>query len=267
MTGVDVRVRNKVTIVGDDGPTLVLSHGFGCDQNMWRPLVERLRGEFRLVLFDHVGSGAADRSAWDSEKYSTLTGFADDVLDILRELDLHDVTFVGHSVSAMIGSLAAIAEPHRFDKLILITPSPRYVDDADYRGGFSKTDIDELLESLDSNYLGWSEALAPTIVGRDRPDLQQEWTRTFCRNDPVCSKVFARATFLSDNRCDLPQIAVPTLIIESAHDAVAPREVGAFVHASIPDSQLVTLDTTGHCPHMSDPDATADAVAAFARSA
>ncbi len=263
MTGVDVRVKNKITVVGDDGPTLLLSHGFGCDQNMWRAVVERLRSDFRLVLFDHVGFGGSDASAWDPAKYSSLQGFADDVVDIVTELGLSDVTFVGHSVSSMIGALAVIAEPDRFAKLVLITPSPRYIDDDDYRGGFSRDDIDELLDSLDSNYLGWSRAMASSIVGPDHADLQEEWSTTFCRSDPARSQVFARTTFLSDNRADLPRIPVPSLIIESAHDVIAPREVGEYVHRHIPDSQLVTLPTTGHCPHMTDPDSTARAVAAF----
>ncbi|MGK2879948.1 MAG: alpha/beta fold hydrolase [Mycobacterium sp.] len=261
----DVRARSNINMVGGQGPTLLLAHGFGCDQNMWRPLVERLRSEFRLVLFDLVGFGASDPSAWDEQKYSSLSGFAEDVVDIVVALDLHDVIFVGHSVAAIIGALAVIAEPRRFAKLVLITPSPRYIDDADYRGGFSQADIDELLESLDSNYLGWSQAMAPRIAGPSRPDLQEQWSDTFCRSDPACLRVFARATFLSDNRADLARIGIPTLVIECAHDAIAPREVGAYVAEHIADSRLITLDTSGHSPHLSDPDLTAAAVAAFAR--
>jgi sigma-B regulation protein RsbQ len=266
---VDVYARNNIQIVGPaDGPLIVLAHGFGCDQQLWRRVVERLKGDFRLLLLDHVGCGASDPASWDAQKYSSLAGYAADVLDIVRELDLRNVVFVGHSVAAIIGALAVIGEPSRFAKLVMLTPSPRYIDEGDYRGGFSSSDIDELLESLELNYLGWSHAMAPIIMGTpDRPDLQDELTETFCRNDPAHARVFARATFLSDNRADLARIAVPTLVIECADDAIAPREVGAYVHEHVPDSQLITLDATGHCPQVSAPDATATAISAFVRPA
>jgi sigma-B regulation protein RsbQ len=266
---VDVCARNNITIVGPaDGPLVVLAHGFGCDQRLWRLIVDRMKTEFRLLLLDHVGSGDSDPESWDAQKYSSLTGYAADVVEIVRELELREVVFVGHSVAAMIGALAVIAEPGRFAKLIMLTPSPRYVDDGDYRGGFSQSDIDELLESLELNYLGWSHAMAPVIMGTpDRPELEDELTQTFCRNNPTYARVFARATFLSDNRDDLARIPVPTLVIECAQDAIAPREVGAYVQQRIPDSRLVTLDATGHCPQVSAPDATAAAISDFARSA
>ena len=264
----DVRTRNNITITGREGASvLFLAHGFGCDQNLWRSVVEHLQADFRILLMDHVGSGASDPTAWDADKYSTLAGYADDILDILRELDLRDVVFVGHSVAAIMGALAVIADPTRFAKLVMLTPSPRYIDDADYRGGFSKADIEELLESLEMNYLGWSHAMAPVIMGNpDRPDLHEELEAVFCRTDPACARVFARATFLSDNRDDLARVAVPTLVIECAQDAIAPRGVGAYVRDRIPDSQLVTLNAIGHCPHVSDPEATALAISAFAGS-
>jgi sigma-B regulation protein RsbQ len=265
---VDVRTRNNITTAGvEDGPTLLLAHGFGCDQNLWRSVVERLESDFKLVLFDHVGSGSSDPTAWDPDKYASLDGYAADVLDIVRELDLREVVLVGHSVAAMIGALATIADPSRFAKLIMLTPSPRYIDDGDYRGGFSEADIDELLDSMDLNYLGWSQAMAPVIMGNpDRPELKDELEASFCRTNPDYARVFARATFLSDNRHDLPRIPVPTLVIECVEDAIAPRSVGAYVHRHIADSQLVTLDASGHCPHVSDPDATASSISAFARS-
>ncbi|MGK2868590.1 MAG: alpha/beta fold hydrolase [Mycobacterium sp.] len=258
--------RNNINVVGVEGaPVLLLVHGFGCDQNLWRPIVERLQSQFRIVLMDHVGAGASDPAAWDADKYSTLYGYAADVLDIVREMDLREVIYVGHSVATMIGALAAITDPSRFAKLIMVTPSPRYIDDGDYHGGFSEADIDELLESIDANYLGWSHAMAPVIMGNpDRPDLHAELEATFCRTDPDCARVFARATFLSDNRADLADVPVPTLIIECTHDAIAPRTVGTYVQQQIPDSRLVTLDALGHCPHVSDPDATAAAISAFA---
>jgi sigma-B regulation protein RsbQ len=262
----DVIRRNNVTVAGrDDGPVVMLAHGFGCDQNLWRLIAPGLAGDFRVVLFDHVGSGRSDLSAWEPERYATLDGYADDVLQICRELDLPPVTFVGHSVSAMIGVLAAIREPDRFSKLILVGPSPRYIDDAGYRGGFSQADIGELLESLDSNYLGWSAAMAPVIMGNpERPELAEELANTFCRTDPAVARAFARTTFLSDNRSDLAQVKVPTLVLQSATDAIAPPEVGAFVHAEIPGSTLLTLPATGHCPQLSAPEATLAAIASYA---
>jgi sigma-B regulation protein RsbQ len=262
---VDVRARNNVVITGRrDGPVVMLSHGFGCDQNMWRLVVPALAERFPVVLFDHVGAGRSDLSAWSEQRYGSLRGYADDVRELVQELDLRRVVFVGHSVSSMIGVLAVHDDPSRYAGLVLLTPSPRYVDDTGYRGGFSAADIDELLESLDSNYLGWSAAMAPVIMGNpDRPELGQELTNSFCRTDPRIARVFARATFLSDNRADLASVTVPTLVVESAHDAIAPREVGAFVHAAIPGSRLVTLDATGHCPQLSAPEATAEAILSF----
>ncbi|KAF4410998.1 MULTISPECIES: alpha/beta fold hydrolase [Streptomyces] len=262
----DVRTRNNVSVTGrDDGPVVMLAHGFGCDQNLWRLVAPVLAAECRVVLFDYVGSGASDPAAWRAERYSTLDGYTRDVLEICEELDLRDVVFVGHSVSAMVGVLAAAREPERFAKLVLLTPSPRYIDEGDYRGGFSREDIEELLESLESNYLGWSATMAPVIMGNaDRPELGEELTNSFCRTDPEMARVFARTTFLSDNRADLERVAVPTLVIESASDAIAPREVGAFVHDRVAGSRLVTLDASGHCPQLSAPDQTAEAILAYA---
>ncbi|MFE1366639.1 alpha/beta fold hydrolase [Streptomyces anulatus] len=261
----DVRKRNRVRVAGrENGPVVMLAHGFGCDQNLWRLVAPTLEEHFRVVLFDHVGAGRSDASAWSPERYSTLDGYAQDVIDICQGLGLGPVTFVGHSVSSMIGVLAAVQQPALFEKLVLLTPSPSYIDDGDYRGGFSEQDIDELLESLDSNYLGWSATMAPVIMGNpERPELGEELTNSFCRTDPEIARVFARATFLSDNRADLPKVTVPTLIAESARDTIAPREVGAFVHAQIPGSELVTLDSTGHCPQLSAPEETAEAIIAF----
>jgi sigma-B regulation protein RsbQ len=245
----------------------MLAHGFGCDQNLWRLVVPALAERFQVVLFDYVGSGRSDLSAWSAERYGSLDGYARDVLEICEELDLRDVIFVGHSVSAMVGVLAAVADPDRFAKLVLLVPSPCYIDDPDtgYRGGFSAADIDELLDSLNSNYLGWSAAMAPVIMGNpERPELGQELANSFCATDPAIAAVFARTTFLSDSRKDLAAVSVPTLILECQEDVIAPREVGAFTHAAIPTSTLVTLDATGHCPQLSAPDVTARAILEFA---
>ncbi|NEY34376.1 alpha/beta fold hydrolase [Streptomyces sp. PRKS01-65] len=264
----DVRRRNRVTVTGPDGaPAVMLAHGFGCDQNMWRLVVPVLERDFRVVLFDHVGAGRSDLSSWSEERYASLEGYAEDVLEMCAELALGPVVFVGHSVSAMIGVLAAAAEPERFRGLVLLTPSPCYIDDpaAGYRGGFSAEDIEELLASLEANYLGWSATMAPVIMGNpERPELGEELTNSFCRTDPEIARVFARATFLSDNRADLARVRLPTLVAQCSSDAIAPREVGAFVHAQIAGSELVTLSATGHCPQLSAPEATAAAIASFA---
>jgi sigma-B regulation protein RsbQ len=265
---VDVVARNNVTITGPVGaPVRVLAHGFGCDQNLWRLVVPRLARDHRVVLFDHVGAGKSDLASWSAARYSSLDSYAEDVLALVDELNLREVTLVGHSVSASVAVLAVAADPSRFAKLVLLTPSPCYLDDGDYHGGFSSADIDELLESLDSNYLGWSATMAPVIMGNpDRPELGEELTNSFCRTDPEIARVFARATFLSDNRADLARVTVPTLVIQTAEDAIAPREVGEFVRDQIPGSTLVTLDAVGHCPQLSDPEPTAAAIAAFAGS-
>ncbi|HYO03619.1 MAG TPA: alpha/beta hydrolase [Mycobacterium sp.] len=262
----DVRTRNNVTFAGpESGTTVMLAHGFGCDQSLWRLVTSRLQDQFRLVLFDHVGSGQSEPGAWNAERYSSLQGYADDVLEIVERLDLTDVVFVGHSVAAMMGVLVVAKDSTRVAKLVLLTPSPCYLDHDDYTGGFSRADIDELLESMESNYLGWSRAMAPNVMGTpDRPELQAELTDAFCRNDPARARVFARTTFLSDNRADLPLVRIPALVIECTHDTLAPRSVGAYTHEHIAGSELVTIDATGHCPQLSAPDETAAAIAAFA---
>jgi sigma-B regulation protein RsbQ len=261
----DVVARNNVTVSGpEDGPAMLFAHGFGCDQNMWRHVAPAFAADHRIVLFDHVGAGGADPSAWDPERYASLDGYAEDVLEICRALDLEHVVFVGHSVSAMIGVLAAGREPARFSKLVLVGPSPRYIDDDGYVGGFAREDIDELLDSLDSNFLGWSSAMAPVIVGNpDRPELGEELTNSFCRADPEIAKHFARVTFLSDNRADLAAVRTPALVLQCADDVIAPRPVGEYVHDRLADSRLVLMEATGHCPNLSAPAETIAAIRAF----
>jgi sigma-B regulation protein RsbQ len=260
-----VAARNNVRVSGDPaGRPMMFAHGFGCDASMWRHVAPAFEDRYRVVVFDYVGHGGSDTSAYDPARYGSLDGYAADVLEICAELDLEDVVFVGHSVSSMIGALAAIAEPERFASLVMIGPSPRYIDDDGYVGGFSREDIDGLLESLESNYLGWSSAMAPVIMGNgDRPELGEELTNSFCRTDPEIARAFARATFLSDNRADLAELSVPTLVLQCSEDAIAPREVGEFVHRSVPGSELVLLRATGHCPNLSAPAETIEAVTAF----
>ena len=261
----EVLKRNNVTVGGrTDGQPMMFAHGFGCDQNMWRFVTPAFEDRYRIVLFDHVGSGNSDWAAYDQTRYGTLAGYARDVLEIVGELDLRDVIFVGHSVSSMIGALAALDEPDRFASLVMVGPSPRYINDDDYVGGFSRADIEGLLDSLDSNYLGWSQAMAPVIVGNpDRPQLGAELTASFCRSDPEIARHFARVTFLSDNRQDLERLSVPTLILQCSEDVIAPEVVGEYVRDRIPGSQLTVMQATGHCPNLSAPDETVAAIQRF----
>ncbi len=261
-----VRTRNNLTINGDGTTPMLFAHGFGCDQNMWRFVAPAFEPDYKVVLFDHVGAGGSDLASYKSGKYGTLKGYADDVLEICRELDLSGVIFVGHSVSAMIGALAAIQEPQRFEKLVMVGPSPCYVNDEGYHGGFNRQEIDQLLEFLDSNYLGWASAMAPQIMGHpDRPELSEELRNSFCRTDPEIAKEFARVTFLSDNRADLRRLQTPTLVIQCSEDVIAPMSVGEYVHRHVDDSRLSVLDTTGHCPNLSAPEETVAAIRAFLR--
>ena len=258
-------VRNNVHVHGDPAHRpMLFAHGFGCDQNMWRFVWPAFADDHRVILFDHVGNGGSDSAAYDARRYGSLEGYAEDILEICRELDLSDVVFVGHSVAAMMGVLAAAREPERFGALVLVGPSPRYVDTEDYSGGFTREDIDGLLESLESNYLGWSSAMAPVIMGNpDRPELGEELTNSFCRTDPEIARRFARVTFLSDNRDDLAKVQVPALVLQCRDDAIAPTHVGEYVQERMPNATLTVLDATGHCPNLSAPEATVDAIRAF----
>jgi sigma-B regulation protein RsbQ len=257
--------RHNAHIGGRGERAMVFAHGFGCDQNMWRYVAPAFEDRFRTVLFDHIGAGGSDRAAYDPEKYASLDGYADDVVALCRELEVSGGVYVGHSVSAMIGILAAKKAPDLFGKLVLVGPSPCYVDDGDYVGGFSRAQIDELLDFLDSNHMGWSQAMAPVIMGNaDRPDLGEELTNSFCRTDPEIAKAFARATFLSDNRADLADVQARVLILQCSNDVIAPQAVGEFVHRRLPGSELVLMEATGHCPNLSAPDETIAAIRAFA---
>lgn len=234
---------------------MVFAHGFGCDKGVWRCVAPSFEDSHRVVLFDHVGAGGSDLSAHDPVRYGRLQGYADDVVEVVEALGLPPVVFVGHSVSAMIGVLAAADRPDLFERLVLVGPSPRYIDDEGYRGGFAQDEIDELLQTMDGNYLGWSQHIAPVIMGApDRPELGEELAGSFCRTDPAIARRFARTTFLSDNRADLSRVRTPSLVVQCRDDVIAPVEVGEYVHSHLADSQLVLLDVTGHCPNLSAPD-------------
>jgi sigma-B regulation protein RsbQ len=260
----DLRHRNNVTVLGDGTSTLVFSHGFGCNQAMWNYLVPHFLGRFRVVLYDLVGAGRSDLSAYDKSKYSSLEGYASDLNEIIDAYAVGPVILVGHSVSAMIGTLADRLAPGRIAAHVMIGPSPRYIDTEGYVGGFKQTDINDLLDTLDSNYLGWSSAMAPQIMGAPgQPALSSELTDSFCRTEPDIAKQFARVTFMSDNRQDVLGLAVPVLILQSSDDLIAPVTVGEYLHTILPNSTYSVIDNVGHCPHMSAPQACAEAMDSF----
>lgn len=265
----NVLARNNVNVFGDpSGPPMLFAHGFGCDQNMWRYLTPAFEKDYRVVLFDYVGSGKSDASAWDEQRYSTLDGYAQDVLDVCEALDLRGVIFVGHSVSSMVGVLAAKRAPERFAELILVGPSPRYINDGDYVGGFERADIEGLLDLMDRNYIGWASFLAPVVMKNDeRPELAQELQESFCSTDPKIARRFAETTFFSDNRGDLADVPVPSLILQCAEDAIAPVEVGMYLSRNLPSSTLRMMKATGHCPHVSHPGETIEAIREYLAAA
>ena len=256
--------RNNIHIAGKGRATMVFVHGFGCDQNMWRLLEPSYKDRFQTIRFDLVGSGNSELAAYDQKKYGNLQGYAEDVLEIVNEFADGPVIFVGHSVSAMIGMLANLKQPELFAAQVMIGPSPCYINDGDYVGGFTRQDINSLLDTLESNFLGWSSAMAPAIMGAPgQPELAVELTNSFCRTDPDISKHFARVTFLSDCRADLPNLHAPTLILQSSDDLIAPVAVGEYMHRTLPKSTLAIVENVGHCPHLSAPGSSVDAMDAF----
>jgi sigma-B regulation protein RsbQ len=253
----DILKRNNVRVFGKGTKPVLFAHGFGCGQQMWRHIWSAFENDYLIVLFDYVGSGSSDVNAYNKERYNSLNGYAEDVLDICAELGLKDVIFVGHSVSSVIGMLASIKKPEYFDKLVLVGPSPRYINDQDYTGGFEHGDIVELLETMDSNYIGWANFLGPAIMKNpERPELAAELTDSFCSTDPVIARQFAQVTFLSDNRRDLRHVGRPCLILQCSDDTIAPVSVGHYIYQQLPESKLVIMEATGHCPHLSAPQET-----------
>lgn len=256
--------RHNLKVSGSGPLTMVFAHGFGCDQNMWRFMRPVFAQRYRTVTYDLIGSGSSDLSAYDRDRYASLQGHADDLLDVIGEAADSPVVFVGHSVSAVIGMLAGITAPELFASHVMVGPSPCYINDGDYVGGFSRGDIDSLLETLEGNYLGWSSTMAPVIMGApDRPELGEELTNSFCRTDPELAAHFARVTFLSDNRAEVPLLTAPTLILQSSEDLIAPLDVGRYMHRSLPDATLSIIDNVGHCPHLSAPSACIQAIDEF----
>jgi sigma-B regulation protein RsbQ len=263
----DLQRRNNVHVTANTGPTLVFAHGFGCDKNMWRFLTPAFTPDWRAVLFDHVGSGNSDMSAYNAIKYNSLQGYADDLVEVIQEFSAEPVIFIGHSVSTMIGLLAHLRSPESFRAHVMVAPSACYLNDGGYRGGFERADIDSLLATLAVNYLGWSSSMAPVIMGAPgQPELTTELTNSFCRNDPEVARQFARVTFLADNRADVPKLTAPTLVLQSTDDLIAPLSAGEFIRAALPQGTLALIENTGHCPHMSQPGQCIDAISAFMRS-
>lgn len=259
-----VKIRNNVHVTGQGPATMVFAHGFGCDQTMWRFLAPAFHNRFRTITYDLTGCGSSKLAAYDRARYASLHGHADDLLEIVDEFATGPVVVVGHSVSAMIGMLATIAAPQRFAAQAMIGPSPCYINDGDYVGGFTREDIRELLDTMEANYLGWSQSLAPAIMGApNRPDLRDELTNSFCRNDPEIARHFASVTFLSDHRPDVPKSTVPSLVLQCSDDLIAPHSVGEWLHRHLPASSLAVIDNVGHCPHMSAPTASSRAIDVF----
>ena len=257
----NVRLRNNIQIIGTGSTTIVFAHGFGCDQNMWRYLIPSFKDRFKIVLFDLVGSGKSDLSAYDFRKYESLHGYAEDLIEIIDDVTDQPIIFVGHSVSATIGLIASAGSPEKFKCQIMIGPSPCYVNDGDYIGGFSRADVEELCDTIDSNYLGWSSTMAPAIMGSpEQPELSVELTNSFCRTDPEIAKHFARVTFLSDHRDALSKSTTPTLILQCSDDFIAPRTVGEYMQKAMSDAELCIIDNVGHCPHLSSPEASTHAI-------
>ena len=249
-----INTRNNIHLSGRGIRPLVFMHGFGCDQNVWRHVTPAFEANYRIVLFDHVGAGNSDLSQYDEDKYATLDGYASDLIEILHELELKDAIVVGHSISAMIAMLAAIREPSLFSKLVMVGPSPSFLNDGDYPGGFDRKDIDDLLTAMDSNFFGWSSMITPVIMGNpDRPELAGELNENFCRTDPTIARQFARVTFLADCRAEVSKLTVPSLIMQCSSDALAPLAVGEYLHARMQGSTLAVMSATGHCPHLSEP--------------
>ncbi|MES2674479.1 MAG: alpha/beta hydrolase [Pseudomonadota bacterium] len=259
-----VHLRNNIQVIGNGSTAMVFAHGFGCDQNMWRYLTPSFKDQFTVVVFDLVGSGKSDLSAYDFKKYASLQGYADDLIEIINEVTDQPIVFVGHSVSAVIGLLASVDAPEKFKCQIMIGPSPSYINDGDYSGGFSRADVEELCNTIDSNYLGWSSSMAPAIMGSiEQPELGIELTNSFCRTDPEIAKHFARVTFLSDHRDALPKSVTPTLILQCSDDFIAPRTVGEYMQKTMPNAELCIIKNVGHCPHLSAPDASTKAIESY----
>lgn len=264
----DIISRNNVKVFGTGEHTLLLAHGFGCDQNMWRFVTSNLSKYFRIIQFDYVGSGNSDVSAFDVEKYSSLEGYAEDIIDICQVFELEKITLVGHSVSSMIGLIASVKAPQYFENIVMVCPSPCFLNQPpDYLGGFDRADLEELIELMDKNYIGWANYLGPLVMGAENSvEMIKELSDSFCSTDPIIAKTFAKATFFSDLRNLLPQAKHPALILQSGTDALAATSIGVFMHDSMPNSELKVIEAEGHCLHMTHPNEVNRSIIDFAQT-
>jgi len=247
--------RNNVKIFGKGAITLLFAHGFGCDQTMWRYITPEFEDDYKIVVFDYVGSGKSDLAFYDIERYSSFNGYAQDIIDVCNALSLTNVVLIAHSVSCMIGVMASINQPGIFDSMVLIAPSARYINDTDYVGGFELRDMNDIIDTMESDYAGWANFIAPVIMKNagQRPELANELENRFCDNDHEINKRFARLTFYSDSRHELIKVTVPTLILQCSEDAIAPETAGIYIYENITGSRYIKMQAIGHCPHMSHP--------------
>jgi sigma-B regulation protein RsbQ len=254
----DIIFRNNVNILGKGTKSIIFAPGFGCDQNVWKSVAEAFEKDYQVILFDYVGLGRSDIHAYDSKRYSSLAGYAQDVLDVCKALDLKDTIFVGHSVGSMIGALASLSHPEYFSRLVMIGPSPYYLNDPPhYYGGFEKEELLGLIDMMDKNYIGWANVFASTVTNNpERHEVKRQLEERFCSTDPIIAREFAEAAFFADNRSDLKKVTVPALILQCSNDIIAPLAVGEYIHHHLPNSLLKIMDATGHCPHMSHPEET-----------
>ncbi|MBU3995819.1 MAG: alpha/beta hydrolase [Actinobacteria bacterium] len=256
VTAAEVLTRNAVTVLGaENASVVVFGHGYGTEQSVWRGIAARLAQEHRVVLFDYVGSGRSDLAAYDEQRYDSLHGYAEDLIEVLDAVGASNVLFVGHSLSGMIGALAAIRRPEFFRKLLMVCPSPRYLNDGDYIGGFTRDDVTGLLDAIDANQLAWASSLAPVVTARpDRPEISERVREQFAATNPRIATHFARVTFLSDTRHRLGEIPVPCVVLQSRGDIIAPPHIGAYLRDHIPDCTLIELNASGHFVHLAEPE-------------
>lgn len=260
----NVIARNKVRVFGEGKRTIVMAHGFGCDQTMWQYISPAFSGDYRLVQFDYVGSGNSDLSAYSAERYGTFRGYVQDLLDVIEALELTEIIFFGHSVSSMIGMLASIERPELFSCMVMIGPSPRYLNDGEYFGGFERSDITELLDMMEMNFSGWASFMAPLAMNTpEHPELVKDLERSFITADPVITREFAEVTFLSDHRNAVAEASTPTLILQCSDDSIVPIQVGEYLHKNLRGSEFRLMKAKGHYPHISHPEETVALIKAY----
>ncbi len=244
--------RHHARVAGTGAKTLVFSHGFGCDKTIWRFVAPAFEDRYRTLVFDHAGNGESV-DAWDPARHASLAGYAQDLLEVLDDAGLEEVVCVGHSIGSIIMMLAAIAQPHRFSKLFFLCPSPRFLNDPpDYRGGFERGDLEGLFQLMESNHFGWAQFLAPLAIGEQNPvALTREFEQSLRALEPRIAQHFARLVFHVDVRDRLQDVRSPSVIVQCQADSIVPVEVGRWMHRHLNGSELLELEASGHCPHVS----------------